>query len=183
MNFKEIIEPLFKSIVNIFQGQCSVEVEPKDFTALGAGVSWKAGSNEHVVSVVQLQSEDVNFSLAFCFEETTFLKFVSSMFDEKYNEITDEVRDLAAEWLNITLGHLKSVLNDKMGFRFANTIPMTIIGTNLSIKCPPDNYILNAPIKSQLGGFHVLLMQGDDPLLPWDDSFLDGLDILTSKSE
>jgi CheY-specific phosphatase CheX len=118
-----------------------------------------------------VESKDLSFTIAFCFSEEVFLKYVSSMFGEDFKSISHEIRDLAAEWLNITLGHLKSKLNDLLGGDFINNIPMTIMGDTLVFAVDEGVPMIILPFESPLGQFHCLLILSDEFIIPWDNSF------------
>lgn len=175
MEYKEILKPLFNTIREVFHAQCNIKLQHKNSYRIPPGGPWCSSKDEMVISTVKLESDKVNCSIGFAFKEQIFLKFVSNMFGEQINETNDEIRDLAAEWLNITLGYLKGILNDEMKENFTNTIPMNFFGNNLSIQTSSISPLFVIPFESEHGQFDVLLMLGNQGMVPWDNSFIEDI--------
>lgn len=173
MQYKEILQPLVKCIREVFETQCDIKVTFKDSYQMTPGESWTIDNHEEMfISSVKLESSDIHCSIGFYFEQDVFLRFVSGMFGEEVTEMTEEYRDLAAEWLNITMGHIKGILNDEMKQEFTNTIPVNFVGHNLSIQTSTKSPMFVLPFHSEVGDFHVFLKLGKDGIVPWDNSFL-----------
>ncbi|MBF0313994.1 MAG: chemotaxis protein CheX [Oligoflexia bacterium] len=170
MQLKAVLKPLFATMKSVFASQCNVTLSFENSYLQPRGQEWALESMQNVVTTAQLYSPELTFTIAYCFPEEVFLKFVSSMFGEEFKAVTPEIRDLAAEWLNITLGNLKSSLNDELGGNFNNNIPMTVMGDRLVFSADEITPIVVIPVKSPQGNFHCLLILGNDAVIPWDNS-------------
>ncbi|MBF0360444.1 MAG: chemotaxis protein CheX [Oligoflexia bacterium] len=171
MEFKDILRPLISTVHFVFESQCNTNVVPSKSYLQDKNETWKGiEPANHITTTALLKSNSLSFSISLWFPEEVFLKFVSSMFGEEFNELQDEIRDLASEWLNITIGNLKSTINDKMGGGFETSIPVTIVGDNLALPTPNNAPIIVLPFKSELGLFHCLLIISNEAIVPWDDS-------------
>lgn len=85
-----------------------------------------------IMAMIGISSKFLNGALAFGFPTKTYLGLMSRMFREEYTEITPEIRDGAAEFLNIVLGQAKTSLNER-GFEIQQALPTMITGTGLNV--------------------------------------------------
>ncbi|MBF0299544.1 MAG: chemotaxis protein CheX [Oligoflexia bacterium] len=171
MEFKDLLRPLISTIRNVFESQCNLKVIPHKSYLQNKEGTWRGiDQSMQLTTTAQIKSNSLSFSIIFWFSEDVFLKFVSSMFGEEFKVLQDEIRDLASEWLNITIGNLKSTINDQMQGGFEASIPVTIVGDNLALPTPENSPIIIIPFESDVGPFYCLLVISKEAVIPWDDS-------------
>jgi len=174
-NLDALFNPISDSINRAISQQCGLLLKSGVFYKKAFGETWIPRGHCQIVSNAYLADGNQHCSLTLYFDKKVFLKFASVMFEEDFQEIAEDIRDLIAEWLNIALGSLKHELNDKMGCNFVSTIPIIVIGNQLVTGSTKENPLFIFPFNSDIGDFHLLLNLGEERIIPWDNSILDFL--------
>jgi chemotaxis protein CheX len=108
-----------------------------------------------IAGVLNIVSEEFRGAIALCFPTEVFLNVYEAMFDEKHEEVTDEIKDAAGELLNIIFGQAKAELNDKFGFTIQKAIPTVLSGEKLKVHHSSAQSTIVLPFTSSAGEFHI----------------------------
>ncbi|MBI4404493.1 MAG: chemotaxis protein CheX [Deltaproteobacteria bacterium] len=142
--------PFIQATIDTLRVQCKIVVRP--------GKPYFKTKSENlpidIAAVVGLASRTLNGSVAICFTKKMFLAIMGSMLDEKFEEITKEMQDGAAELLNIIFGQAKKMLNDK-GYEVERAIPTIIRGDNITVTYLTTGQTIVLPFDTNLGPFHI----------------------------
>ncbi|NUM88431.1 MAG: chemotaxis protein CheX [Bdellovibrionales bacterium] len=86
-----------------------------------------------ISAIIPMNSSDFHGSMALSFEEKCFLTVVGNMLGEKYEKITPEIADAAAELCNQIYGTAKKALNEK-GYSLELAIPSIVVGKGHQVR-------------------------------------------------
>lgn len=92
-----------------------------------------ATSTTSIAALINLGSRAFQGSIALCFPSAVFLAIYSRFVGEDALQITPEIEDAAAEFLNMIFGVAKAELNDQEGYRIEQAIPAVITGEKLRV--------------------------------------------------
>lgn len=123
------INPFIEGTIHTLSVQCQAPITPGK-PLLKGKEEFKCQTD--IAGLIGITSQSFTGSLAICFPEKVFLGLMSKMLGEQYTEITDELKDGAAELLNIIFGHAKRVLNAN-GYTIEKALPTVIRAVNLKI--------------------------------------------------
>lgn len=107
-----------------------------------------------IAAVIGIMSETFKGTIAICFPEKVFLGTMSKMLGEEFKEISFELRDGAAEILNIIFGQAKIVLNEQ-GYGLQKAIPTVITGQHLLARSESKFCVTVLPFSTDIGDFHI----------------------------
>ncbi len=95
-------------------------------------VKSKKDFEEHIAiaGLIGITAKDFEGSMFIGFSEPCYLDLMEKMIGEKYETLTREIQDGAAEFANIIFGQAKVPLNE-MGFEIRMALPSVIRGTEL----------------------------------------------------
>ncbi|MBI3544012.1 MAG: chemotaxis protein CheX [Deltaproteobacteria bacterium] len=147
----EFINPFIQGTLATFDMQCSLKAT--------AGKPFLKGSGPQevmtdIAGIIGLTSPHFNGSIAICFPQSLFLTIMSNMLGEKYDTITKDLEDGAAELLNIIFGWAKRVLNEK-NYAIEKAIPTIVRGASLTVRHVTPNPTLVLPFDTPSGAFQI----------------------------
>jgi CheY-specific phosphatase CheX len=108
------------------------------------------------MSVLGLQSDKFQGTVAIGFPKASFLAILEKMVGEVHAEIDVSNSDASGEILNIIYGDFRKKLN-ALGYEFQPAIPSTVLGTGMSLFQNKAQYVLSVKGSSSLGPFVVSL--------------------------
>ncbi len=134
-------------------------------TKCATGKSFVRDKDSHpvadIAATVGLVSAPFNGSLILGFPKRTYLGIMSRLLMQEYSEITPEIRDGAAELLNIILGQVKISL-DEEGFAIKQAIPTVVQGDQLQILPSSNRPSVIVPYTTDVGEFYIELTTNPD---------------------
>ncbi|NDG84724.1 MAG: chemotaxis protein CheX [Proteobacteria bacterium] len=107
-----------------------------------------------LAGVIRISGERFTGKVALCFPEKVFLGLMERMLGEAFPEITPELRDGAAEILNIIYGQAKVALNQS-GPPVEMAIPAVIHGEELKNRTDGGGKVFVLPFTSDVGEFRI----------------------------
>ncbi|OFZ77742.1 MAG: hypothetical protein A2583_00095 [Bdellovibrionales bacterium RIFOXYD1_FULL_53_11] len=124
------------------------------------GKTYMRGSGPDIVAdvaaTVGIISAPFNGALIVGFPLKTYLGIMSRLLGQEFNELTDEIRDGAAELLNIILGQVKVSLNEK-GFAIKQAIPTVVHGEKVRVMPSSSRPSIIVPYTTDIGDFYIEL--------------------------
>lgn len=85
-----------------------------------------------ICGVIGLTSNVFRGAISLCFTEKLFLAVMGSMFQEKFDTVTDELADGAGELINIIFGTAKTILTSE-GYTVEKALPTIIRGKEIKV--------------------------------------------------
>jgi len=107
-----------------------------------------------ISGVIGLVSDAFNGAIIINFPEATFLGIISRMLGEKFETLTPEIADGAAELTNIIFGQAKVTLNE-LGYGIKMATPSVITGKNHQISNYTSGPRMSVPFTCDLGSFTI----------------------------
>ncbi len=144
-------KPFIDGTLHTLKVQCSLEAKPGKPFMKGKGPSIDC----EIAAVIGLTSTAFSGTIALCFTKPVFLALMNNMLGEKFEEITDDLQDGAAELLNIIFGHAKRVLNDQKSYDIQKAIPTILRGKNIQTKHLTSGFSIVLPFLTDAGEFHI----------------------------
>jgi len=111
--------------------------------------------NKEIIDIsglITIVSPSFYGSMAISFAKETFLGIVSRMLGEDYTELSDDLKDAAAEICNQVFGEAKTKLNEK-GHDLKMAIPTVVIGREVPHAI--DGQCVNVRFKTDCGPFVI----------------------------
>lgn len=155
----EFINPFIQATMNTFKTQVGVEIKPLKPFLKKANEQNKEPIN--LAGVINLTCSHFTGAIVIAFSEQVFLNIYEKMLDEKLDKIDDEVKDGAAELLNIIYGQAKSELN-KRNFALEKAIPTVLSGSHIDVYHNPSAIVFVLPFESEAGSFNLEVSLSDD---------------------
>lgn len=144
------INPFLQAAMNTLKIQAQVEAQAKQ--------PYKRNARETLLGdisgIIGLVSEAFTGTVVISFPEKTFLNIMSKMLGEKFESITQEIQDGAAEFTNIIFGQAKVVLNER-GFGIKTALPSVVTGKHHSVMNLSLGPRLAIPFETDAGEFFV----------------------------
>ena len=147
----EFINPFIGAVIETMRLQCSVQITP---AIACLRKNFKGDYPVDIMGVIGLTSSSFTGSIALCFPATTFLSIMEKMLGEKFPTITEEVKDGAAELLNIVFGMAKSKLN-AANHHIVQALPAVIHGDEIGRKQMSSEATIVLPFSSEAGLLHL----------------------------
>ncbi|MGE4231712.1 MAG: response regulator [Bacteriovoracia bacterium] len=146
----EIVKVFASAAIRAVKEQCaaSIEVGPPRYQKLGAGFPTQVD----VASFLQISAQKFSGFISLCYPRETFLGMIRSMTKETHSIIDSQVRDGAAELLNIIYGEVKQVLNQK-GYALPMGIPEVLLADAAVEKLLDQEPAVIVPFQTQHGQF------------------------------
>ncbi len=148
----EFLNTTLEATINTLQVSTNTKCVP--------GKTFKRGESSTpqiaIAATVGLVSAPFHGALILAFPEPTYLKLMSRMLSTEYTEMKPEIRDGAAELLNIILGQVKISLNEK-GFAIKQAIPTVVHGKELEVMPSSAKPSVIIPYTSDSGDFYIEL--------------------------
>ena len=129
---------------------CSMDASPGKPFIKGKGEQ----KNFDIAGVIGLTSEKFTGTITLCFPENVYLKLMSSMLGEEFKEVTPELQDGAAEFLNMIFGQAKVVLNQQ-GHTLQKAIPTVVRGKAIETTHMGGSPVLVIPFQMAAGEFYI----------------------------
>ncbi len=147
-----LVSALTSALVEVMKVQCNYEVVPQ------CSFSFDENSQilSEVCSKIVLKGPQFDGVLYFCLGKSVFLALMGKMFGEEFTEITSELRDGAAELLNICFGVAKTKLRSR-DIVLEMAIPTMIEGDEIPIMLQRLRGIPVIPLETQQGKIHLLV--------------------------
>lgn len=101
-------------------------------------------------------SSHFNGNMMVGFDKDSFLKAMSRFLQMEVTEITPEIKDGAAELLNVIVGQTKIKLNEK-GFEIKQVIPSVITGEKVDVSPMSKVSTVVIPYEAVFGKFYIML--------------------------
>lgn len=146
----KFFKPFVDGALTTFKVQCRIEVKHLKPFLKGT----QAQPTFDIAGVIGITSPSFNGSVTLCFPKKVYLKIMGNMLGENYQEITDELKDGAAEILNIIYGSAKTILNQQ-GFTIQKAIPTVVYGTGLQTAHLGSGPVMVLPFTTEAGEFHI----------------------------
>ncbi len=147
----EFVSAIANAVVEILKVQASTEVK----VLKPRLKSESASSTYDILSVISLQSDQFQGTIALCFPKATYLNIYNAMLAESATEINDENRDAAGELLNMIFGMAKSkIMNDKQ-LTIQKALPTVMSGEKIYMQANSSEVGLIIPMESSAGGLTV----------------------------
>lgn len=148
----DFINSFLVSTTNVLKIQANV-------TAEAAKSFMKTPKDKCVADIsgkIVVESSTVKGSVAICFPEKTFLKIMSGMIGEEYNELKPEIIDGAGEITNMIFGQAKIILNEK-GHNIQMALPTVVTGKEHGL-VDAKNPVLIIPFSGNAGDFFMEIL-------------------------
>ena len=147
------INPFIEGAQNTIRVQCLLEATyDKPFIK---------GTREQpefdIAGVIGITSECFTGTITICFTRSVYLRLMSNMLGEEFTEISKDLRDGAAELMNIIFGSAKGVLT-KQGHSLQRAIPTVICGKGLVTNHLWLGVALVLPFSTAHGEFHIEIL-------------------------
>ena len=146
----EFINPFLSATLHVLNVQANVKAEPQKIYAKKPEDKFYGD----ISGIIGIVSEAFNGSVVISFPSLTFLKVMSSMLGEEYNEVNKDILDGAGEITNMIFGQAKVVLNEK-GYGIKSAIPSVVAGKEHTFYAKTKGPIVVVPFKSSVGDFYV----------------------------
>jgi chemotaxis protein CheX len=150
------IKPFVEGTLHTLKVQCHTEATHKKPFMKGKGPK----INAEIVAIIGITCSAFSGTIALYFSKQTFLNLMNNMLGEKFEEITPDLQDGAAELMNMIYGHAKRVLNAE-GHDLQKAIPSIIRGTNLEASHLTNSPVIVLPFESTSGEFHIEIGTGE----------------------
>lgn len=124
---------------------------------LGQPRMMQAGTPDDVAIIGNLDVDSPLFhgSLGLAFSKSVFLAVYEKMFGETYPDITPDLQDAAAEFMNIIYGTTKAELNQRPGYDLPPLLPKVLSGPALKARHSGQRPVIVMPFVSEVGEFHL----------------------------
>lgn len=154
----EFFKPFVDGTTKTIEVQCSMPVKcGKPFY-----LDQASQPDANIAGVIGFSGSDVSGSIAICFPEKIFLAIMGNMLGEEFTEMNPELRDGAAELLNIIYGQAKIVLNEK-GYEIEMAIPTVVTGEKISAAIVSgSSKTVVIPFEFELGEFTIQINLKED---------------------
>jgi chemotaxis protein CheX len=146
----EFINPFLGATVRVLEVQAQIKSTPGEIF-LKKERDTMLGDISGIIGII---SEKFVGSVVISFPEKTFLKIISNMLGEEYQEISKDIIDGAGELTNMIFGQAKVTLNQK-GYGIQTAIPSVISGKNHSLSTLSKGPIVVIPFSTDEGPFFV----------------------------
>ena len=131
--------------------ECDVKAgSPKVIKGADGLPSFQVGALAGIVSA----AFDGNMIIGF--EKVSFLRAMSLFLQMEVKELTSDIKDGAAELLNVIIGQTKIKLNEK-GFEIKQVIPSVITGEKVDVGPMARASAIVIPYTASFGNFHIVL--------------------------
>ncbi len=108
-----------------------------------------------IAGVIGLTCEAFSGTITICFPDKVFLTLMSRMLGENFTEVTPDLQDGAAEFMNMIYGQAKVVLN-QAGYKIEKAFPTVIRGKDLRTRhAGGHNKTVVLPVQSDAGNFYI----------------------------
>lgn len=149
-----ILNHFISSTQTTLEVQASTPCTPgKPFVMKGEGQ--RSDLPVAIAGIIPIVSDKFKGSISVCFPREVFLKIYSAMVGEDAPEITPEMKDAAAEIMNIIYGGAKTELNKVGGFDLKPSLPTVIAGDNLMVHKNANTPVLVIPFTVSSGKFQI----------------------------
>jgi CheY-specific phosphatase CheX len=143
-------KPFVEATIKTLKVQCNTDATHEKPFIKGT----KPQPDFDLAAVIALTSNAFNGTITLSFTKSTFLGVMSGMLGEKYEEITPELEDGAAELLNIIFGQAKLTLTQE-GYTVEKAIPTVIRGAGLKTKIASSQPVIVLPFATASGIFEI----------------------------
>jgi len=111
--------------------------------------------------IIGVVGHHFNATLALSFPMKTYLTIISKIRNKHYDKITPEIQDWAGELANVTLGHVKMLLNtDAFGIKYA--VPTVVYAKDLEVFYLATQTTTIVPFTSEAGTFYLEIAVSSD---------------------
>lgn len=147
----QFMRSICSSTQKTFSVQAGIEVRA------GAPCLWRAELTREVAVIGMMEIDAAFFtgSIGIAFTPTVFLTVYEKMFGEVHPSISDELRDAAAEFMNIIYGLTKAELNQLPGYELKPILPAVVFGPALATRHATDRAVMMLPFECDAGLFHL----------------------------
>lgn len=146
----KFFKPFIEGTLNTMKVQCGLVATGRPPFLLGHGPEIDIA----LAGVIRISGERFTGQVSLCFPEKVFLGLMERMLGEPFPEITPELRDGAAEILNIIYGQAKVALNQS-GPPVEMAIPAVIHGDALKSRSAGGGKVFVLPFASEVGEFRI----------------------------
>jgi chemotaxis protein CheX len=143
-------KPFVDGTINVLKIQCHLEPVPGKPFLKGTQPQPKF----EIAGVIGVTSPRFSGNITICFPASVYLTLMSNMLGEKFETITEELQDGAAELLNIIFGSAKTVLNQQ-GHVIQKAIPTVITGSGLQTTYSGGNQVIVLPFNMACGDLYI----------------------------
>ena len=144
------VNPFLAATIKVLQTQANLVSKPGK---IGIKQGDAAFSGD-ISGVIGLVADGFNGSVVISFPEATFLRIMERMLGEKFEKITQEIQDGAAELTNMIFGQAKITLNEK-GYNIKTAIPSVVSGKNHSFQSLARGPSMTIPFETEVGSFFI----------------------------
>lgn len=154
----QFFKPFVDGTKKVLKTSCNVEITPGKPFIKGT----QPDLEFDIAGVIGLTSNSFTGAVTICLPETLFLTLMSNMLGEKFSEITPDLRDGAAELLNMIFGQAKITLNEQ-GHTIQKAIPSVIQGKQLQTS-RLNGIVMVLPFESSAGKFQIEIAAENTPI-------------------
>jgi CheY-specific phosphatase CheX/anti-anti-sigma regulatory factor len=151
------INPFIQGVITTMKIQCDLECTPLKSTLKK---QLDPSIQVDIAGLIGITSKTFTGSVSICFPEKTFLSAMSTMMGEEFLEVTSELQEGAAEFINVIFGQAKKVLNEQ-GHTIEKALPSVIHGKNVDVKHTTAKFVILIPFASAAGPFYLEIGTGD----------------------
>ena len=144
-------KPFIDATMTIFKAQCGIEANPGTPSAKTSSDAFSFD----IAASIGITSATVHGTYMVSFKKDVYLKLLSKMFDEPFDEIRPGYEDAVCEILNMILGAAKVVLNDQFGYSIQMAIPTLLYGETIKSGVNTKVSTIVIPFFSDIGRFVV----------------------------
>jgi chemotaxis protein CheX len=126
---EKLVRPFIDAVVEVLSKQCRIAVIPGPIEPKTA----RTRPAPDVAAVVGLFGKTLTGAACLSFPTETYLSVLGGMLQMKFETLTPELEDGAAELLNMVFGQAKVGLA-AAGYQLGKSIPTTVIGSSLRVR-------------------------------------------------
>jgi chemotaxis protein CheX len=146
----DFINPFLGATVRVLEVQAQLKSTPGEIF-LKKEKDVMLGDVSGVIGII---SQNFVGSVVISFPEKTFLKIISNMLGEEFQEVSKDIIDGAGELTNMIFGQAKVSLNQK-GYGIQTAIPSVISGKNHTLSALTKGPVVVIPFSTDSGPFFI----------------------------
>jgi chemotaxis protein CheX len=89
-------------------------------------------------------------SLVISWTKESYLELASGFLGEEYQDLTDDIKDLGMEVINMTVGGAKTLVTN-LGYKIDLSLPSSVIGPNIKLQTEKNVINILVPINTSTG--------------------------------
>jgi chemotaxis protein CheX len=146
----DFFKPFVDGTLTMMKVSCSTQAKVLKPFLKGTAVQ----NTFDIAGVIGLTSKTFSGTITLCFPNSVFLLLMSRMLGETFTEVTPDLQDGAAEFLNMIYGQAKVVLNQN-GHSIDKALPTVIRGRDIQTNHAGKSKVMVLPFETEAGNFYI----------------------------